>query len=104
MSEHSPRQPAPARDSGLVHVIGNLTIDDVVLPTGETRMATLGGNSVHAATAVVTGGASAALIARRGEDFPPGALASLANAGIDLSLLVEIAGPTVRNWVVYEND
>lgn len=104
MSEHSPHPPAPARDSGLVHVIGNLTIDDVVLPTGETRMATLGGNSVHAATAVVTGGASAALIARRGEDFPPGALASLADAGVDLSGLVEIAGPTVRNWVVYEND
>ena len=61
----------------LVLVIGNLTIDDVVLPDGTTRMARLGGNSVHAATAAVTGGASAALAARRGEDFPPGALAAL---------------------------
>jgi fructoselysine-6-P-deglycase FrlB-like protein/sugar/nucleoside kinase (ribokinase family) len=88
----------------LVLVIGNLTIDDVVLPDGTTRMATLGGNTVHAATAVVTGGARAAVAARRGEDFPPGALAALAAAGIDLTGLVDIPGPTVRNWVIYEAD
>jgi fructoselysine-6-P-deglycase FrlB-like protein/sugar/nucleoside kinase (ribokinase family) len=85
-------------------VVGNLTIDDVVLATGVTRMSTLGGNSVHAATAVITGDASAALVARRGEDFPDQALTALAAAGIDLSGLVAIAGPTVRNWVVYEAD
>ncbi|HEX5188670.1 MAG TPA: PfkB family carbohydrate kinase [Streptosporangiaceae bacterium] len=88
----------------LVLVVGNLTIDDVVLPSGETRMASLGGNSVHAATAVVTAGASAAVIARRGEDFPPGALVALSNAGVDVTGLVGVAGPTVRNWVVYEED
>jgi len=91
-------------DGQLVVVVGNLTIDDVVLPTGVTRMATLGGNSVHAATAVLTAGARAALVARRGEDFPAGALAALADAGADLSGLVDITGPTVRNWVVYESD
>jgi glucosamine--fructose-6-phosphate aminotransferase (isomerizing) len=85
-------------------VIGNLTIDDVVLATGETRMATLGGNSVHAATAVVTGGAKAALVARRGEDFPSAALSALTAAGVDVSRLVDIPGPTVRNWVIYEED
>ena len=67
-------------------------------------MATLGGNSVHAATAVVTGGARAVLVARRGEDFPGAALTSLADAGVDLSFLVDIPGPTVRNWVIYEED
>ncbi len=104
MSQTPPASPALAPGSGLVLVVGNLTIDDVVLPTGETRMGTLGGNSVHAATAVVTAGARAALIARRGEDFPPGALAALADAGVDVGGLVGIAGPTVRNWVVYEED
>jgi ribokinase len=97
------RSPAP-QGSNLVLVVGNLTIDDVVLPTGATKMATLGGNSVHAATAVVTAGASAAVIARRGEDFPPAAAAALAEAGVDVSGLVDIAGPTVRNWVIYEED
>ena len=91
-------------DGALVLVIGNLTIDDVVLPTGVTHMGMLGGNSVHAATAVVTAGAKAALVARRGEDFPPGALAALADAGIDLTGLADIPGPTVRNWVIYETD
>ena len=91
-------------DGELVLVIGNLTIDDVVLPTGVTHMAMLGGNSVHAATAVVTAGAKAALAARRGADFPPGALAALAEAGIDLTGLADIPGPTVRNWVIYEAD
>ena len=84
-------------DGALVLVIGNLTIDDVVLPTGVTHMGMLGGNSVHAATAVVTAGAKAALVARRGEDFPPGALAALADAGIDLTGLADIPGPTVRS-------
>jgi ribokinase len=96
--------PVSPRRGNLVVVVGNLTIDDVVLPTGDTKMATLGGNSVHAATAVITAGATAALVARRGDDFPPGALAALARAGVDLSGLVEITGPTVRNWVVYEQD
>jgi len=98
-SPHARGQP-----TNLVVVVGNLTIDDVVLPTGVTRMSTLGGNSVHAATAVITADASAALVARRGEDFPDQALTALAAAGIDLSGLVGIAGPTVRNWVVYEAD
>ncbi|HEX2321121.1 MAG TPA: PfkB family carbohydrate kinase [Streptosporangiaceae bacterium] len=100
MSELPPtRSPAPH-----VLVVGNLTIDDVVLPIGEIRMAMLGGNSVHAATAVVTAGATAALIARRGEDFPAGALTALADAGVDVAGVVDIPGPTVRNWVIYEED
>jgi sugar/nucleoside kinase (ribokinase family)/fructoselysine-6-P-deglycase FrlB-like protein len=104
VSESFLRPSGALRDGELVLVVGNLTIDDVVLPTGVTKMATLGGNSVHAATAVVTAGAKATLIARRGDDFPPGALTALAEGGVDLSGLIEIGGPTVRNWVVYDED
>ena len=57
MSEAFLAPSAAPRDGELVLVVGNLTIDDVVLPTGVTRMARLGGNSVHAVTAVVTAGA-----------------------------------------------
>ena len=85
-------------------VVGNLTIDDVVRADGSTHMATLGGNSVHTATAVVVAGASAALVARRGEDFPAEALRLLTAGGVDVSAVVDIPGPTVRNWVVYEAD
>ncbi len=88
----------------LVVVIGNLTIDDVVLPDGTTQMASVGGNSVHAVTAVVAAGARGAVLARRGEDFPAAAVSAMSMAGIDVSGLVDVPGPTVRNWVVYEHD
>jgi len=95
---------APQGAARQVVVIGNLTIDDVVRPDGSTAMGTLGGNSVHAATAAVVNGAGTALVARKGEDFPEEALARLAQAEIDLTSVTAVPGPTVRNWVVYEAD
>jgi sugar/nucleoside kinase (ribokinase family)/fructoselysine-6-P-deglycase FrlB-like protein len=87
-----------------VVVVGNLTIDDVVLPDGSTLMATLGGNSVHTASATTACGARAVLVARRGEDFPAEAFEQLTAAGADTTHVVDVLGPTVRNWVIYEPD
>ncbi len=94
----------PAGSAGHVVVVGNLTIDDVVLPDGQTLMARLGGNTVHSATAVLACGVPVALVTRKGDDFPPEALDALARAGADVSGVVAVAGPTVRNWVIYEAD
>ncbi len=85
-------------------VVGNLTIDDVVLPDGTTLMGTLGGNSVHTAAAALTAGAAVTLVARRGEDFPAQAWQRLTAAGVDLTHVVDVLGPTVQNWVIYEPD
>jgi sugar/nucleoside kinase (ribokinase family)/fructoselysine-6-P-deglycase FrlB-like protein len=87
-----------------VVVIGNLTIDDVVHPDGETRMASPGGNAIHAATSARIWGVSVGVVARVGADFPTSALARLRDAGIDTLGLRPITGSTVRNWVVYEED
>jgi sugar/nucleoside kinase (ribokinase family)/fructoselysine-6-P-deglycase FrlB-like protein len=87
-----------------VVVVGNLTIDDVVLADGTTMMATLGGNCVHTAAAATACGARVALVARRGEDFPAEAFARLTAAGADTTYVVDVLGPTVRNWVIYEPD
>jgi sugar/nucleoside kinase (ribokinase family)/fructoselysine-6-P-deglycase FrlB-like protein len=87
-----------------VVVVGNLTIDDIVMPDGTTLMGTLGGNSVHSAAAASSCGSAVVLVARRGEDFPEGALHRLASAGVDVQCVVDVAGPTVRNWVIYETD
>jgi len=87
-----------------VVVVGNLTIDDVVLADGTTLMATLGGNSVHTAAAAAACGARVALVARRGEDFPAEAFELLTAAGVDMTYVVDVLGPTVRNWVIYEPD
>jgi sugar/nucleoside kinase (ribokinase family) len=94
----------PTTNPPPVVVVGNLTIDDVVLPDGTTLMDTLGGNSVHSAAAAVSCGVAVVLVARRGEDFPGGALHRLAAAGVDVQHVVDVAGPTVRNWVIYETD
>lgn len=87
-----------------VLILGNLTIDDVVQPDGTTYMGTLGGNTIHAACAALVNGVKPILVARMGEDFQVEVIAPLAVRGADVSNLIPIAGPTVRNWVIYEWD
>jgi len=84
--------------------LGNLTIDDVVLPDGKTIMGSLGGNSIHAATGVFVNGVSPVTIARIGEDFPNEALEKFQSAGLTTDFMIPMKGSTVRNWVIYEWD
>jgi sugar/nucleoside kinase (ribokinase family) len=85
-----------------VIVVGNLTIDDVVLPDGTTRMSSLGGNCLYAALGVRLWQPSVGILTRRGEDFPGDLTDALLSLGVATGGIVDIAGPTVRNWVVYE--
>jgi fructoselysine-6-P-deglycase FrlB-like protein/sugar/nucleoside kinase (ribokinase family) len=94
----------PGPDAPDVIVVGNLTIDDVVRATGETTMASPGGNSIHAATAARIWDVSVGVVARVGDDYPAPALAELRAAGLDTGGMRPIDGPTVRNWVIYEAD
>lgn len=97
--------PGPQLNGGPdVVVIGNMTIDDVVHANGETTMASPGGNTIHAAAAALIWGRSVGVVARVGTDFPAAALDGLSSAGIDTMGLHPIDGPTVRNWVIYEED
>ncbi|HEY6406412.1 MAG TPA: PfkB family carbohydrate kinase, partial [Ktedonobacteraceae bacterium] len=85
-----------------VIVVGNLTIDDVVLPDGTTRMSSAGGNSLYTALGVRLWQPGVGLVTRRGEDFPGDLSAILHSLGVATGGVVDIPGPTVRNWVVYE--
>jgi sugar/nucleoside kinase (ribokinase family)/fructoselysine-6-P-deglycase FrlB-like protein len=87
-----------------VIVVGNLTIDDVVLPDGTTRMSSVGGNSLYTALGVRLWQPHVGLVTRRGEDFPRDLTSVLHGLGVATDGIVDIAGPTVRNWVVYENN
>ncbi|MGH2497258.1 MAG: PfkB family carbohydrate kinase [Ktedonobacteraceae bacterium] len=87
-----------------VIVVGNLTIDDVVLPDGTTRMSSVGGNSLYTALGVRIWQPRVGLVTRRGEDFPRDLTSVLYALGVATGGIVDIAGPTVRNWVVYENN
>jgi fructoselysine-6-P-deglycase FrlB-like protein/sugar/nucleoside kinase (ribokinase family) len=92
--------PAPPR----VVVVGNLTIDDVVLPDGSTAMGSIGGNTIYAALGARLWEPAIGIVTRRGEDFPPDGLTALGALGVVTDGVVAIQGPTVRNWVVYEDD
>src|SRR5258708_10465338 len=85
-----------------VIVVGNLTIDDVVLPDGTTQMSSVGGNSLYTALGVRLWQPRVGLVTRRGEDFPRDLTAVLHSLGVATDGVVDIRGPTVRNWVVYE--
>jgi sugar/nucleoside kinase (ribokinase family)/fructoselysine-6-P-deglycase FrlB-like protein len=87
-----------------VIVVGNLTVDDIVHPNGETTMASPGGNTIYAATGALIWGLSVGVVARVGADFPVAPLDRLRDAGLDTGGLRPIEGPTVRNWVIYERD
>ena len=94
----------PATRMPDVVIVGNLTIDDVIHPSGDTTMASLGGNAIHAATAARLWQLPVGIVARVGEDFPADALEQLRAAGLDTSGMRRVDGPTVRNWVIYEGD
>ncbi|HEY5304601.1 MAG TPA: PfkB family carbohydrate kinase [Acidimicrobiales bacterium] len=105
MSERASAGSASAGEPPIrVVIIGNLTIDDVIRADGTTAMGTVGGNSLHSACAARFAGASPSLVARKGTDFPSAHLEHLDQAGVRLDGLVEVDGPTVRNWVIYEED
>ncbi len=87
-----------------VIVVGNLTIDDVVLPDGTTQMSSVGGNSLYTALGARLWQPRIGLVTRRGEDFPRDLTAVLHSLGVATDGVVDIAGPTVRNWVVYETN
>jgi sugar/nucleoside kinase (ribokinase family)/fructoselysine-6-P-deglycase FrlB-like protein len=100
----TPERPVVPTTPPRVIVVGNLTIDDVVLPDGTTQMSSVGGNSLYAALGVRLWQPRVGLVTRRGEDFPRELVSMLHTLGVATGGIVDIPGPTVRNWVVYENN
>ena len=103
--------PSPASGGGgfaghtpRVVVVGDLTIDDIVLPDGSTHMASIGGDCLYAALGARLWEPRVGVVTRRGDDFPVAASTGLQKLGICLDGVVDIPGPTIRNWVIYETD
>jgi sugar/nucleoside kinase (ribokinase family)/fructoselysine-6-P-deglycase FrlB-like protein len=87
-----------------VIVVGNLTIDDVVLPDGTVHMESIGGNTLYSALGARLWQPDVGIVTRRGEDFPHDLTEVFAPLGIATTGVVNIPGPTVRNWVIYEHN
>lgn len=82
--------------------IAGLIIDDIVLPTGETRMGVPGGSGTHSVWGMRIWSESVGLIASYGADCPAEILAAFAQAGIALHRAAANPEPTPRCWQVFE--
>ena len=96
MSESAP---APG-----VVILGQLSIDDVVLPDGRTTMASCGGDATYAALSALLWTAPIGVVAPAGVDFPNAHLERLRELKLDLSGVTARPGPAIRYWVIYEAD
>jgi len=84
--------------------LGNVTIDDVVLFDGTTRMACFGGDTIYAALSARLWSDAVEMVAPVGDDYPESHIARLRQANFDLRGLPRREAPTHRNWVIYEQD
>jgi len=83
-------------------ILGNLTIDDLVLADGTTHMGMCGGNGIYAALGGRVWSESVGLSARIGPDFPRTHIRTLEDAGLRLALS-EVEAPTIHSWALHES-
>jgi len=82
--------------------IAGLIIDDIVLPTGETRMGVPGGSGTHSVWGMRIWSDGVGLIASYGADCPAEILTAFDEAGIALHRAGANPQPTPRCWQVFE--
>ncbi len=83
--------------------IGAVFIDDIVLPSGQTYMAQLGGGVVHALMGAALWGERPAIVAPVGQGLPESAHGHL-NLYFDTRGLYVLDIPQIRAWQLFEED
>ena len=83
--------------------VGAVFIDDIVLPTGQTYMAQLGGGVVHALMGVALWGERPGINAVIGSGLPDKALNCL-EKNLDTTGLIRLDIPQIRAWQLFEED
>ncbi|MFN2484599.1 MAG: carbohydrate kinase family protein [Candidatus Limnocylindria bacterium] len=86
-----------------VWVLGNLTIDDVVLPDGTTAMGLCGGNAMYASLGARLWDERVGLAARIGPDYPVEHVSAVREAGVEFAL-VRVPSPSIHDWALYESE
>ncbi|MDR1799006.1 MAG: PfkB family carbohydrate kinase [Bifidobacteriaceae bacterium] len=84
--------------------IGNITVDDAVLPDGTRRDACLGGDVIYAGLAARLFEPEVRLLAPLGSDLPPAAAQALERAGLGVAGFLPRDRSNVRNTVTYLTD
>lgn len=83
--------------------VGAVFIDDIVLPTGQTYMARLGGGVVHAVMGAALWGEKPGIVATIGNNLPREVRARL-HRSLDTQGLYELPIPQIRAWQLFEED
>jgi ribokinase len=83
-------------------LLGNLLVDDVVLPDGRTRMAEPGGAVLYAALGARLWGLGVGIVSVRGDEYPAEALDLMARRGVALDGVRSLGRPGLRSWLLYE--
>lgn len=84
--------------------LGNLTIDDLVLPDGREVPGCIGGDALYAALAARIWEPKTEMVAPVGRDFPPSILAEIGAAGLSDRGLPRRDLPTLHNRVAYREN
>ncbi|MDR3574380.1 MAG: PfkB family carbohydrate kinase [Anaerolineaceae bacterium] len=84
--------------------LGNLTIDDVILPDKTKKLGCFGGDTIYSLLGAACWSDQLGFVAPVGIDFPQENLSSLREHGWDGRGLPQRALPSIRNWVIYQND
>jgi sugar/nucleoside kinase (ribokinase family) len=83
-------------------VLGNLLVDDVVLPDGSTRMGQPGGAVLYAALGARLWNVRTGCVSVLGNDYPTDTIDRLQRRGIDLTGVRPLHRPGVRIWLLHE--
>lgn len=84
--------------------LGNLTIDDVILPDQTQQLGCFGGDAIYAAFGAACWIDRLGFVAPVGTDFPLKHLSHLQETGWDMRGLPKRDIPSIRNWVIYQDN
>ena len=85
--------------------IGNITLDDVVLPDGTFIKGAFGGGSIYSAAGAriwLNNNESIGIISKVGRDYPEENLETLRSFGFDTKGIKKSDGSNIRVWMLYE--
>jgi len=84
--------------------LGNLTVDDVILPQGQVRSGCFGGDAIYAVLGGQLWSDRVRFVAPTGSDFPETMTEALRSSGLDCAGMPIRDLPVIRNKVHYKAD
>lgn len=85
--------------------IGNITLDDVVLPDGTFLRGAFGGGSIYSAAGAriwCPENGAIGILSKIGKEYPQENIQTLQSFGFDVRGVYQVELPTIRVWMLYE--